>query len=150
MFHIFIELKVQRRKSSRFQRSCMDQIATLRIIAEQSLEWNSAPNVNFIDFEKTFDSLGRESLWKLPRHYGVPEIVIIIRSSYSCISIRVIHEGKTNETFNVLTGVRPGCLLSHFPFLLAVDWMIQQTTARNRNDIQGRSVHNWMTYRLRR
>ena len=85
----------------------MDQIATLRIIVEQSMEWNSALYVNFIDFEKAFDSLDRESLRKLLRHYGVPEkIVIIIRSSYSGLSIRAIHEGKTSETLNVLTGVR--------------------------------------------
>ena len=36
-------------------RSCTDQIATLRIIVEQSLEWNSALFANFIDFEKAFD-----------------------------------------------------------------------------------------------
>ena len=31
--------------------SCMDQIATLRIIVEQSLEWQSSLYINFIDFE---------------------------------------------------------------------------------------------------
>ena len=38
-------------------RSRTDQIATLRIIIKQSIEWNSALFVNFIDFEKAFDSL---------------------------------------------------------------------------------------------
>ena len=33
-------------------RSCADQIATLRIINEQSIEWNSPLYVNFIDFKK--------------------------------------------------------------------------------------------------
>ncbi|KAL5016141.1 hypothetical protein ScPMuIL_005730, partial [Solemya velum] len=40
----------------RKDRSCTDQIATLRIILEQSLEWNSPLYVNFIDYEKAFDS----------------------------------------------------------------------------------------------
>jgi hypothetical protein len=40
---------------------------------EQSLEWNSALYVNFIDYEKASDSLERDTLWKLLRHYGVPE-----------------------------------------------------------------------------
>ena len=35
-------------------RSCADQIATLRIIVEQSLEWNSSLYINFIDYEKAF------------------------------------------------------------------------------------------------
>ncbi len=55
----------------RKHRSCTDQIATLRIILEQSLEWNSSLYVNFIDFEKAFDSVDRASLWRLLRHYGV-------------------------------------------------------------------------------
>ena len=36
----------------RRNRSCADQIASLRIIVEQSLEWNSPLYINFIDYEK--------------------------------------------------------------------------------------------------
>lgn len=49
----------------RRNRSCSDQIATLRIIVEQSLEWKSPLYINFIDYEKAFDSLDRATLWKL-------------------------------------------------------------------------------------
>ena len=52
--------------------SCTDQIATLRIIVEQSIEWNSSLYVNFVDYEKAFDSLDREPPRKTLRHYGVP------------------------------------------------------------------------------
>ena len=51
-------------------RSCMDQITTLRIIVEQSIEWQSSLYINFIDFEKAFDSISREVLWRLLRHYA--------------------------------------------------------------------------------
>ena len=62
-------------------RSCMDQIATLRIIVEQSIEWQSSLYINFIDFEKAFDSISRDVLWRLLRHYGMPDkIVTIIRA----------------------------------------------------------------------
>jgi len=36
----------------RQHRSGSDQIITVRIIVEQSIEWNSSLYVNFIDFEK--------------------------------------------------------------------------------------------------
>ena len=73
----------------RKDRSCVDQIATLRIIIEQSCEWNSPLFVNFVDFEKAFDSVDRDTLWKLLRHYGVPvKIVNIIPSSYEGLSCR--------------------------------------------------------------
>ena len=67
----------------RRDRSCVDQIATLRIIIEQSCEWNSPLYINFVEFQKAFHSLNRDTIWKLLRHYGVPvKIVNIISSSY--------------------------------------------------------------------
>ncbi|VDP41361.1 unnamed protein product [Schistosoma margrebowiei] len=75
-------------------RSCTDQIATLRIIVEQLVEWNSSLYINFIDYEKAFDSVDRRALWKLLRHYGVPEkIVNIIRNSYDGLQCKVVHGG---------------------------------------------------------
>jgi len=56
----------------RKDRSCIDQIATLRIVIEQSIEWNTSLYINFVDYEKAFDSLDRNALWCLMRHYGIP------------------------------------------------------------------------------
>lgn len=71
----------------RKDRSCTDQIATLRIIVEQSLEWNSSLYITFVDYKKAFDNLDRSALWNLLRHYGVPaKIVNIIRNSYDCMT----------------------------------------------------------------
>ena len=46
-------------------RGYIDQIATLRILVEQSLEFDSSLYVNFVDYEKAFDSLDRDTIWKL-------------------------------------------------------------------------------------
>ena len=68
------------------------KIASLRIIVEQSLEWN------FIDYEKTFDNVDREIMWKLLRHYGVPEkIISLIRCTYQDISCRIAHAGQLSR-----------------------------------------------------
>ena len=101
----------------RRNRSCANQIASLRIIVEQSLEWNSPLYINFIDYEKAFDSVDRETLWKLLRHYGVPEKIIALR-------------------FKVKTGVRQGCLLSPFLFLPVIDWIMKTITTGRNNGIQ--------------
>ncbi len=76
----------------RRERSCIDQIATLRMIIEQSIEWNSSLYVNFIDFEKAFDSLDREILWKLLDHYGIPTKLITLIKKYV-----YWHEKKENK-----------------------------------------------------
>ena len=118
-------------------RSCADQIATLRIILEQSLEWNSPLYINFMDYIKTFDSVHRQSLWKLMRHYGIPEkITNIVRNSYEGMSCRVVHGKDLTDSFQVRTGVRQGCLLSPFLFLLALDWIMSTSTANRKNGIQ--------------
>ena len=39
------------------EKSCSDQIFTLRQILEQSAKWNATIYANLIDFEKAFDSL---------------------------------------------------------------------------------------------
>jgi hypothetical protein len=121
----------------RKNRSCTDQIATLRIIVEQSLEWSTPLYINFIDYEKAFDSVDRETLWKLLKHYGIPDkLIYIIKNSYQETSCRVSHAGQLSESFEVKTGVRQGCLLSPFLFLLAIDWILKTTTANKNNGIQ--------------
>ena len=55
----------------------MDQLATLRIIIlEQFSEWNSSRYISFVDFERAFYSVDRDTLWKLLRHYGVPVKIV--------------------------------------------------------------------------
>ena len=121
----------------RKNRSTTDQIAALRIIVEQSLEWNSQLIVNFLDYEKAFDSIDRATLWKILRHNGIPEkMVHLIKSMYEGTSCRVVHDGQLTDSFDIKTGVRQGCLLSPFLFILAIDWLMKETTRGRRNGIQ--------------
>ena len=121
----------------RKDRSCTDQIATLRIILEQSLEWNSPVYTTFVDYEKAFDSVDREVLWKLLRHYGIPDkYITLIQKTYEKCTCRVIHNGVLSELFEMLTGVRQGCLLSPFLFLLVIDWIMRRTTEKHQDGIQ--------------
>ena len=121
----------------RKERSCCDQIATLRIIVEQTLEWNTGLYMVFVDFEKAFDSIDREVLWKILRHYGIPEkIVKMIRVFYDGFQARVLHEGEMTESFSMSTGVRQWCLLSPLFFLVAQDWVSRQAFGNNKTGIQ--------------
>ena len=104
---------------------------------EQSIEWNSSLYVNFVDYEKAFDSLDRETLWKILRHYGVPmKLVNMIKNSYEGMSCRIIHDGQLTKNFEIRTGVRQGCLLSPFIFIFAIDWIMKTETKGKRNGIQ--------------
>ena len=82
-----------------------------------------------MDFEKAFDSIHRNSLWKILRHYGIPRgnlIVSILQSFHNNFNCRV---GNTNgqHSFPVLSGVRQGCVMSALLFNITIDWVMRQT-----------------------
>ena len=121
----------------RQDRSCTDHIATMRIIVEQSLEWQTPLYTVFVDFQKAFDSVDRDVIWRLLNHYGFPaKFVNIIQQMYEDATCQVIHDGKLTEPFTVQTGVRQGCLLSSTIFLVVVDWVMRQSTAGQKTGIQ--------------
>ena len=93
--------------------------------------------INFIDYEKAFDSVDRETMRKLLRHYGVPEkIISLIRCTYQDMSCRIAHAGQLSESFEAKTGVWQGYLLSPFLFLLVIYWITKITTTGENNGIQ--------------
>ena len=48
----------------------------------------------------------------------------------------VIEENETSEWFQIKTGVKQGCVMSGFLFLLAIDWIMRKTTADKRRGIR--------------
>ena len=82
-------------------RSCVDQIATLRIIIEQSLEWQSPLYINVVAFIEAFDTVDREVTWRILRHYGIPlKMVKIIQKLYEDTACHVIHHTSVSEPFD--------------------------------------------------
>jgi hypothetical protein len=61
-------------------RSCIDHINTLRVIIEQSLEFQSPLYMLFVVYERPFDSLSRVWIWDELRVRGLPsKFINIIR-----------------------------------------------------------------------
>jgi len=122
-----IDVKLREEQAGfRKERGCSDQIFALRNIIEQCSEWQRQLYVNFVDFEKAFDSIHRDSLWNILRHYGIPtKVVNLIRSFYKNFRCSVGH----NDTFfEVKTGVRQGCVMSALLFNVVIDWVMTKTT----------------------
>ena len=92
------------------------------------VQWKTPCYVNFIDFENAFNSIHRESLWCILRHYGIPcKIVTIIKMLYEGFKTKMIYGQHLTEEFDIKTGVKHGCILSPFPFCLAIDWIMKRT-----------------------
>jgi len=119
-------------------RSCCDQIFTLRQIIEKvSATDNISLLVNFIDFKKAFDSIHRPSVWRILKLYGIPERIITIIQSFGkgCrCAVRV--DGRLGDWFDIITGVRQGCVLSPLIFLIVMDWILKKATAGHTTGLQ--------------
>ena len=117
-----------RQASFRGGRSCADHIFVLRNIIEQSVEWQRQLVVNFIDFKKAFDSLHRNSMWKILRSYGLPMKIInmiklLYEGSKSCVRVG----GTNTDYFDITSGVKQGDVLSPILFIVVVDWILRRT-----------------------
>ena len=82
-------------------RSTVEQISVLRNIVVQVVEWQSTLYITFVDFEKAFDSVHRESLWKIMASYGIPsKIIKMVQILYEDSECSVLDEGGESEWFN--------------------------------------------------
>ena len=127
--------KILREEQSGFRknRSCLDNIFILRTIIEQTNEWKSSMYINFIDFEKAFDSIHRESLWQILHQYGIHrKLIEMIKEMYNGFKCAVRHEGELTDWFLITSGVRQGCILSPLLFLIAIDWLMRRVTKHQR------------------
>lgn len=108
-------------------RSCVEHINTLRIIVEQSVEFKAPLYLLFVDFKQAFDSVDRDMMWKILQSYGIPlKLLNIVMGLYTEARCQVVHRGKLGEWFTVRSGVRQGCVLSPFLFLLVLDWVMRK------------------------
>jgi hypothetical protein len=77
-------------------RSCVDQINTLRIVVEQSLEYHTPLYLIFVDFERVFDSLKHTAIWQTLAERGLPiKLVNIIKELYNKSTCQVIRKSST-------------------------------------------------------
>ena len=116
---------------------CIDHIFTIRNIIEQSIEWQHKIILNFIDFEKAFDSLNRECMWEILKAYGLPsKLINIIKMFYDKYRCAVLHQGQQTDWFPVKSGVRQGCVSSPLLFLIVINWCMRTSIGNGNTGIR--------------
>ena len=126
------EMIRQEQAGFRSGRGASEQIFALRSILEQCQEWQATVYINFVDFSKAFDSIIRERLWDIMGQYGIPEIFVrTFKALYHQSSSCVTEGGRYSSWFEVKSGVRQGCVMSGFIFVLIMDWVMRHTNNRN-------------------
>ncbi|KAI0234485.1 hypothetical protein LSAT2_015232, partial [Lamellibrachia satsuma] len=79
----------------------------------------------------------KESLWRILRHYGIPQkMVNVIKILYTDVQFQVACNSHMSDSFSVKSGVKQGCILSPFLFTLAIDWLMIETTKNGNSGIR--------------
>jgi len=111
------EILAEAQAGFRANRSTVDQIFTLRQLAEKYEEFSKELYVCYIDFRKAFDSVWRKGLWKVMRHYGYPEKIIrVLDSVYKDTFSAARVDDELKEWFETIVGLLQGCVLSPLLF----------------------------------
>lgn len=120
------ERKLRERQGGfRKGRGCIDQIFALRQVLERQIRYGKPTVICFIDFAAAFDSVHRDSMWKILKNCGLPNIFVdILKNLYDGSTSCVRTQDGLSPPFPVKTGVRQGCILSPLLFNLVLDWVL--------------------------
>lgn len=99
-----------------------ENVRTIIELIEETNENNKPGLIFFADFQKAFDSLNHKFIMKCLSHLNFGESLIqwvslFYNDGKSCIS----NNGHLSEFFNVKKGVRQGCPLSAYIFILCIE-----------------------------
>lgn len=116
-----------------------ENVRTLMEIMEEANENNTPGLIFFADFQKAFDSLDHEFVIKCLNTLNFGEsliqwISLFYKNAKSCIS----NNGHLSDFFEVKKGVRQGCPLSAYIFILCIELLSRQIN--DNVDITGLSL----------
>lgn len=124
-------------------RSCIDQIHIIRTILAAAVDKQLPLYITYVDFKKAFDSINREKMFQILRHYGIPEkIVQSIKVIYNNSRSSVIVEGRSSKEFDVTTGVLQGDTLAPLLFVIVIDYVMKNAVQDSATE---RDEHGFLT-----
>ena len=113
-------------------RSIAENIRLIDGIIKYTAE-KSIPGLLFLDFEKAFDTVEWPFLQNTFRHYNfVPEAINWIQLFYHNIESCILNNGWSRNFFKLEKGVRQGCPLSPYLFILCVE-VFAEAVRRNKS-----------------
>jgi len=109
-------------------RSVIDNIYALETIKEKFWEYNHSVQYLFIDFQKEYDSIHRDTLWECMKEFKIhTKLINMCKTSVQKIRSAVRIEGTVSSFFENKKGLNQGDPLSTILFNLALQKLIQST-----------------------
>ena len=118
-----------------------ENIRLIDSIIQYATERNIPGLLLFIDFEKAFDSLEWPFIHDTLRSYGFgASLINWVKTLYSHSESCILNNGWASNFFEIQRGVRQGCPLSPYLFMLSAE--VLATAIRKNTSIKGISVND--------
>ena len=93
--------------------------------------------MHFVDFEKAFDSVHRQSLWNIMTGYEIPDKTVGVKADicegFECT---VVDGSVTSDWFMIQSRLKQGFMMSGFLFLLCLDWVMRKAPTDRRRGMK--------------
>ena len=127
-------------------RGTRDQISNICWIIEKAREFQKNIYFFFIDYDKAFDCVDHNKLWKILKEVGIPDhLTCLLRNLYTGQE-SIVRTGRgTTDWFQIGKGVSQGCILSPCLFNLYAEYIMRNAgldEAQAGIKIAGRNINN--------
>ena len=93
---------------------------------EKAREFQKNISFCFIDYTKAFDCVDHNKLWKILQQMGIPDhLTCLLRNLYAGQEATVRTGHGTTDWFQIVKGVRQGCILSLCLFNLHAEYIMR-------------------------
>ena len=105
-------------------RGTRHEIANIHWIIEKAREFQKNIYFCFIDYDKAFDCVDHNKLWKILQEMGIPDhLTCLLRNLYAGQEATFRTGHGTTDSFKIEKGVHQGCILSPCLFNLYVEYI---------------------------
>ena len=105
-------------------RGTRHEIANIHWIIEKAREFQKNSYFCFIDYDKAFDCVDHNKLWKILQEMGIPDhLTCLLRNLYAGQEATFRTGHGTTDSFKIEKGVHQGCILSPCLFNLYVEYI---------------------------
>ena len=127
-------------------RGTRDQIINIRWIIKKAREFQKNIYFCFIDYDKAFDCVDHNKLWKTVQEMGIPDhLTFLLRNLYAGQEAPVGTGHGATDWFQIGKGVRQGCILSPCLFNLYAEYIMRNAGLEEVQDginIARRNINN--------
>ena len=127
-------------------RGTKDQTGNLLWIIKKAREFQKNVYFCFIDYDKAFDCVDHNKLWKILKEMGIPDhLTCLLKNLYASQEATVRTGHGTTDWFQIGKGVHQDCILSSGLFNFYAEYVMRNTgldEAQARIHIAGGNINN--------